>query len=105
MMLEFLPEPHRGAEVAMTHASREFIGASIGDVVRVEYDGNAVQRRVTKAPLMALRVEKSGKIPRPIILLSSDDWDLLGLPNVSSYDEALGLRVRAAIADEPIEMP
>ena len=103
--MEFLPEPHRYSAVAMSHASREFIGAAIGDVVRVEYDGNAVQRRVQKAPLVAVNVEKSGRVPRPIILLSSSDWDLLGRPNVSSYDEALSLRVRAAIAEEPIEMP
>jgi len=100
-----IPEPGPEGVIALSEATRDRVGVRVGDIVRVEYDDSAVQRRVVPVPKQGLKVEKSGALEHPLCFLSPLDWKFLGLRRPSSHEEARANRVMVSVANDWIETP
>ncbi len=96
--------PDRG--VGMTKASRELLGVEVGDIVRIDNDGNSIQRAVRMAPKRAVALEvNTEEYNRPLCVMHPSDWNFLSLAAPDSKEAFKQLSVTAERADDQIEMP
>ena len=101
-------QPCTGADqgVGMTKASRELLGVEVGDIVRIDNDGNSIQRAVRMAPKRAVALEAlPEEYDRPLCVMHPSDWKFLNLDVPDSGEAFKKLSVTAEKADDQVEMP
>lgn len=92
--------------VSMTKASRERLGVEVGDIVRIDSDGNSIQRAVRMAPKRAVNLEENTEeFTVPLCLMPPADWGFLSLSVPTDADAFKELRVTAEKAEDQIEVP